>query len=264
MNEPYAPAPGYYNQPGYPPPPRQGMGCFAKGCLTLVVILMVLGLVVGGVGFYLFRNVTTFVSPTPVSIRTYPATPAQYQEVVSRYTAFIQALNAGKAATFSLSSDDLNTLIARDPEFKDLRGKMYMTIEKDEIAAEASFPIQDDSGAPPRAYFDGRMHFATSYSDGKLALFVRRIESMKGDPMSDGLLSLLNKADFGKVFNQSMHDARRRGEPWAEAMSKVQKVVIENDHLVATAVEGAPATNPIPLPGQSPEPKASPDDSPSE
>ena len=43
-------------------------------------------------------------------------------------------------------------------------------------------------------------------------------------------------------------------------MTKVQKVVVENEHIVATAVEGAPATNPIPLPGQSPVPVATPSD----
>ncbi len=269
MNEPYAPQPGYYNQPGYPPPPRQGIGCFAKGCITVIILLMLLGVGIGAAGWYLMRNITTFVAPTPVPIRTFQATPEQYQEVVTRYVAFIQALNAGKAATFSLSSDDLNTLIARDPEFKDVRGKLYMTVEKDEIVAETSFPIPQDTrrfgrGGASNAYFNGRMRFAASYSGGEASLFIHRIESMKGDPMSDGLLSLLNKADFGNAFNQVLHDERRKGTPWAEAMSKVQKIVVEDGHIVATAAEGEPATNPIPLPGQSPEPTAKPDGSPSD
>ena len=42
-----------------------------------------------------------------------------------------------------------------------------------------------------------------------------------------------------------MRDERRKGTAWAEAMTKVQKIVVEKDHIVATAVEGAPATNPI-------------------
>lgn len=266
MNEPYAPQPGYYNQPGYPPPPRQGIGCFAKGCITVIIVLMLLGVGLGAAGWYLARNITTFVGPTPVPIRTYQATPEQYQEVIGRYTAFIQALNAGQAATFTLSGDDLNTLIARDPEFKNVRGKLYMTIDKDEIVAESSFPIPQDSRFGHRttnAYFNGRMRFAASYSGGELSLFIRRIESLKGDAMSDGLLSMLNKADLGQGFNETMRDARREGEPWAEAMSKVDKIVVQDGHIVATALAGAPATNPIPLPGQSPSPKADPDDSPS-
>ena len=50
MNEPYGAEPGYYNQPGYPPPPRQGIGCFAKGCITVVILLMLLG-----IGYFLCR-----------------------------------------------------------------------------------------------------------------------------------------------------------------------------------------------------------------
>ena len=265
MNQPYAPPPGYPNQPGYPPPPRQGMGCFAKGCITLVVVIMLLGLLVGVLGWFTFRNFTTFLSPTPVAIRTYPATDAQYRDVVARYTEFIKALNEGRAATFALSADDLNTLIARDPEFKDVRGKMYMSIEKDEVIAEASFPIPEDSrrpgrGGAARGYFNGRMRFAASYSGGELTLFIRKIESMNGDPMSDLMLSFLNKMDFSKLFNESMRDERRKGTAWAEAMTKLQKVVIENEHIVATAVEGTPATNPVPTPAQSPAPVATPGD----
>ena len=235
------------------------MGCFAKGCITLVILLMVLGLLVGGFGWYMFRNITAFISPTPVPIRTYPATAEQYQEVIARYTDFIKALNAGQAATLTLSADDLNTLIARDPEFKDVRGKMFMSIEKDELIAETSFPIPEDkrrfgSGGRSRGYFNGRARFAASYSGGELTVFVRKIESMDGKPMSDMMLSFINKADLTQWFNQSMRDERRKGTAWAEAMSKVQKVVIEDGHIVATAVEGTPATNPIPLPGQSPAP----------
>lgn len=264
MNEPYAPAPGYSNQPGYPPPQRQGMGCFAKGCITVVILILVLGLLIGGVGWYTFRNITAFVSPTPVAIKTYPATEAQYKEVIARYTAFIQALNAGKASTLTLSADDLNTLIARDPEFKDIRGKVYMSIEKDEIVAETSFLIPEDSkrpgsGGTSRGYFNGRARFAASFSAGELTFYVRKIESMDGKPMSDLMLSFLNKADLiAQGFNNAMHDERRKGTAWAEAMSRVDKMVVENGHIVVTATEGTTASNPIPLPGESPAPVATP------
>ncbi len=267
MNEPYAPAPGNPNQPGYPPPTRQGMGCVAKGCITVVAIVMVLGVLFVGAATYLFHNLPAFHTASPVAIRTFPASDAQYQDVLARETAFIKALNAGQAGTLALSADDLNTLVARDPDWKDVRGKMYLSIEKNELVAESSFPIPDDAGrfgggGAPRGYFNGRIRFAASYSGGELTLFVRRIESMDGKPLSDLMLSLLNRLDLAASFNQNMRDEQRKGTAWAEAMPKVQKVVVENDHIVATAVEGRPATNPIPLPGESPEPAASPSETP--
>lgn len=263
MNQPYAPAPGYPNQPGYPPPPRQRMGCFAKGCLTVVVVVMLLGMLLGVAGWYMFRNVTSFVSQTPVSIRTYPATEAQYQNVIGRYTAFIKALNAGQTATLSLSTDDLNTLIARDPEFRNIRGKMYMELKDGEIVAESSFPIEDKnrSGRSQQGYFNGRVFFSASYSGGEATMRVRKVESMDGKPMSDGMLWMFNQIDIGKLFTQAMRDERRKGSAWAEAMAKVQKVVVDKDHIVANALEGTPSSNPVPLPGQSPEPVENPDDS---
>ncbi len=262
MNEPYPPAPGYSNQPGYPPPPRQGMGCFAKGCLTVVVVVMLLIMLSGIAGWYFFRNFPSFISQKPVAIHTYQATDEQYQEVVGRYKAFVQALNAGQAATFSLSGDDLNTLIARDPEFKNVRGKMYFDVKDGEIVAETSFPI-DDKNRPgqTQGYFNGRVFFTASYSGGEATMHVRKVESLDGKPMSDGLLWMFNKMDVGKVFTEVMRDERRKGTAWAEAIKRVQKVVVEKDHIVATAVEGTPSLNPVPLPDQSPEPVASPSNS---
>ena len=261
MNAPYPPAPGYPNQPGYPPPPKQGMGCFAKGCLTVVVIVMLLIMLSGFVGWYFFRNFPSFVSQEPVSVHSYQATDAQYQDVIERYKAFVQAVNAGQAATFSLSADDLNTLIARDPEFAKSRGKLYMDVKDGELVVETSFPIEDQNRpGKVQGYFNGRVFFTASYTGGQATMHVRKVESLDGKPMSDGLLWLFNKADVGQIFTSIVRDEKRKGSAWAAAIKNVQKVVVEQDHIVATAVEGTPPTSPVPVPGQSPEPVASPAD----
>ena len=146
-----------------------------------------------------------------------------------------------------------------------MRGKLYMTIEKDELVAESSFPIPENdrrfgSAGASKGYFNGRIRFAASYSGAELSLFVRRIESMSGDPASDLIVSAINKMQPSEGFNASLQDDRRKGTPWAEAMARMQKIVVENDHIVATAVEAAPATNSVPLPGETPEPTANPSD----
>ena len=264
MNPPYPPAPGspyqpggYPQQPGYPPPPqRQGMGCFAKGCITVVIVLMLLGVLIGGVSWYMFNSFKVFISPTPVAVRSFQATDEQFQDVTRRYTEFVQALNAGRAATFSLSADDLNTLIARNPDFKNKRGRIFVDIKDSEIIAEASFPIEDSNtrrrSGGQKMYFNGRVSFGASYTDGEAAMQVRKVESLDGKPMSDFLLRFFNRLDLGQLFNQAMRDEQRKGSAWAEAMEKVDKIVVENGHIVATAKEGQPATNPVPLPGESP------------
>ena len=260
MNQPpyppgYPNQPGYPQQPGYPPPQRQGMGCFAKGCITVVVVLMLLGVLLGGAAWYVFNSFQAFVSTSPVSVRSFQASDAQYQDVTRRYTEFIQALNAGRAATFSLSADDLNTLLNRDPEFKKNRGRMFVDIKDSDIMAEASFPIENNGSSrrgAQKAYFNGRVYFSASYTDGEAAMHVRKVESLDGQAMSDFLLRFFNRIDISQLFNQAMHDEQRKGSAWAEAMAKVDRVVVENGRIVATAKEGQPATNPVPLPGASP------------
>ena len=260
MNPPYPPAPGYPNQPGgypqqpgYPPPPPQGqgLGCFAKGCITVIIVLMLLGVLIGAVGWYMVNSVKVFISDKPVAVRSFQASDPQFQDVQRRYTEFVQAVNAGKAATFSLSADDLNTLIARDPDFKKDRGRIFVDIKDSEIMAEASFPVENQGGRQ-KAYFNGRVYFSASYTDDEATMHVRKVESLDGQPLSTFLLRFFNQIDIGQIFNQSMRDERRKGAAWAEAMEKVDKIVVEKDHIVVTAKEGEPATNPVPLPGQSP------------
>jgi hypothetical protein len=75
---PAAPVPPIQPAPVYYPPPRSGMGCFAKGCLIVFILgFLCLGVVgVGGWYFYkkTFNNLT---STEPAEVRAEPPTPAQ-------------------------------------------------------------------------------------------------------------------------------------------------------------------------------------------
>jgi len=55
------------------------MGCFAKGCLTLIIAGLVSrgGFFVGGSFFVLNRAINVFTSTQPVQIQVRQATPAE-------------------------------------------------------------------------------------------------------------------------------------------------------------------------------------------
>src|SRR5438045_9437178 len=63
-----------------PPPAPSGMGCFAKGCLTLVVATFALLVAfVGGGLFLVNRGLNLFTATTPVQIQSRPASSAELQ-----------------------------------------------------------------------------------------------------------------------------------------------------------------------------------------
>src|SRR4051812_37356525 len=83
---PIQPAPQYY-------PPRSGMGCFAKGCLT-ILILGFLCIAVVGVGGWLFYKKTfkNLTSSEPADVQIEKATPSQVTAAEDSHTRLNEAI----------------------------------------------------------------------------------------------------------------------------------------------------------------------------
>lgn len=64
---------------------------------------------------------------------------------------FEQKTRAGQAAEIELTADDLNALIASEP---DTRGKLFVTIEGNQLRLQISFPFGELLGRPGY-YFNG-------------------------------------------------------------------------------------------------------------
>ena len=94
-------------------PEKQGMGCFAKGCLTVIVVCLLLtGMVIGGGYYYLKRFVNNLTSDKPVAIKVEQPTDAQMQAAAAKAQALSDAFNNGKEVTVELTGSDINALIA--------------------------------------------------------------------------------------------------------------------------------------------------------
>src|SRR6266571_5832859 len=106
-----------------PPPvtpasqPAKRRGCFFYGCITVLVIIVLIGIA----GFFAIRyglnKFTAFVEQytdtTPMTLPTIPMSSADYQQLDKRVTAFADAVNARKATPpLVLTGDEINALIA--------------------------------------------------------------------------------------------------------------------------------------------------------
>jgi hypothetical protein len=145
------------------PPRRKGLGCFARGCLILLIFAIVLA-IAGFAGLYwgLHRHSALFYgsywlaktrslaqAPTPVPV--FNASEQQIQLVQERWEDFEQKTRAGQAAEIELSADDINALIATTDH---LRGKVFASIEDNRLRLQASLPIGGVLGRPGY-YFNG-------------------------------------------------------------------------------------------------------------
>ena len=145
------------------PPRRKGLGCFARGCLILLVFAIVLA-IAGFAGLYwgLHRHSAFFYgfywlaktrsiaqAPTPVPL--FNASDQQIQGVQERWQDFEQKTRAGQAAEIELTADDINALIATS---EDARGKVFVSIDGNQLRLQLSVPIGPFLGRPGY-YFNG-------------------------------------------------------------------------------------------------------------
>ncbi len=145
------------------PPRRQGLGCLARGCLIVLVFAIVLAIACfAGMYWGLHRHSALFYgsywlaktrsiaqAPTPVS--EFRASDQQLQSFRERWQDFEQKTRAGQPAEIELSEDDINSLIATSD---DLRGKVFASVESNQLRLQASVPIGGFLGRPGY-YFNG-------------------------------------------------------------------------------------------------------------
>lgn len=248
---PPPPPPSPYGQPYYPPlppaplppspPPRRGgLGCFAKGCIVLLVLGLLFGGLLGAGAYYLVRTVRGYTAdhaePVPVS----DATSAQVAEVVTRAQAFSDAVGRGERATLTLSAADLNAVIARDERYRDLRGRVFFAIVRDELHARVSVPLDGIPGFKGR-WFNGEAGLDVRFADGELTLRPLSLEA-NGQRVSRQTLRAMSTPEAMQQLNQGFRDRVRRDPKLEAAIRKLESVDLKDDKLVIVA-DGSEGAN---------------------
>lgn len=99
--------------------------------------------------YWLAKTRSIAEAPTPVS--EFRASDQQLQGFRERWQDFEQKTRAGQPAEIELSEDDINSLIATSD---DLRGKVFASVESNQLRLQASVPIGGFLGRPGY-YFNG-------------------------------------------------------------------------------------------------------------
>jgi len=132
------------------PPRRRGLGCFARGCLILLVFASVLAIACFAGVYWGFQRHSAIVhgiywlakthsiAEAPVSLPEFSASENQIQSVRERCQDFEQKTRAGQPAEIELTADDINTLIVTS---RDARGKVFVAIEGNQLRLQMSVPF---------------------------------------------------------------------------------------------------------------------------
>jgi hypothetical protein len=123
-----------------PPPHQRGLGCFAKGCLILLVfgVLLCLAFVAGTYYAARFLRTSEFFSNEHERLPISHASVDEENAIRARWDSFDKAARAHEAARIELTADEINALIATDSK---ARGDAYVTIEDNTARLQVSMPI---------------------------------------------------------------------------------------------------------------------------
>jgi len=211
------------------------MGCFAKGCLTLVVVAVVLSVVlIGGVLFVVNRGINMFTATAPVQIQIRPATPAELQLAKAKLDSLRSAIRNRVETTIEFTADDVNALLQNEPEFRGTRNHARVAIANSIVSLELSAPLDSAQWSRlKRRWFNGKIQFGFSYVDDNFDFEVRSAEA-NGYQFPRVLLSAEVMQSFNRSFNDSFRrESARRGDA-NDLWRHIRMATVQNDKLIVT------------------------------
>src|SRR6478735_7216433 len=216
----------------YYPPPRSGMGCFAKGCLTILILGGLFVFAVIGTGWYVLHKLASnnLISDSPTLVRVEPPTDAQYQAAESSLNRVKEATAAKREETVSFTAADLNALLAKNPDFRNLEGHARVEIADSIMTVSLSAPLNRLWSSRKPRWFNGTVRFTGSYEDGDFQVTI--LSARGGEYEVPGyILSSINSK-----IDQSIMEAfdDLNGEDSGIDLRRVKRMVIDGDKLVIT------------------------------
>lgn len=210
------------------------MGCFAKGCLTVLIVgfLCIAVVGVGGWLFYkkTFRNLT---SSEPADIKVEKATPAQMTAAEESRTRLDEGIARNQETTVEFTGPELNYLLQRNTDWDFLRGRSRIDIADSTMTVALSAPL-DRMPWPgfKGRWFNGTVRFSMTYASNQFQLEIISAEA-NGNRFPDALLSRFNSS-LDEAMNDEFRKEVRKNTRQSEFWSHVKSIVIQGDKLVIT------------------------------
>ena len=208
------------------------MGCFAKGCLTVLVLGFFLLAAVGVGGWWFYKKTfNSLTSAGPADVRIEAPTPEVIQRAQGTQARLDEAIAKNQETTVEFTGPELSVLLAREADLDFLRDRCRIEIANSIMTVTLSAPLDrlPWPGVKGR-WFNGTVRFSMSYSNGEFEVDLQSAEA-NGREFPDVFLSGFNNT-FSDAMNEAFHDARRRNDH--EFWSHVKTMALQGDKLVLT------------------------------
>jgi hypothetical protein len=130
---------------------------------------------------------------------------AEIQQLRKRVDDFRSSVRAGKPTPpLELTADEINALIATDPDLTPLKGKVYVLgIEGNQLKARLSVPMED-LALPvfKNRYLNGDATFNVALKNGILRLQAQQV-TVKGKPVPEVYMQKIRTQNLARSLNNN-------------------------------------------------------------
>ncbi len=203
------------------PEKKHRRGCLFYGCLGTFVLLLV-AVLAGYLGFR--AAVERFTDSKPLPLPETRLSAAEMQQLQERIANFSRAVNEHKYTDpLTLTADDVNALIQKDPDWAFLKNELYITFEGNRVQARISVPAEKLGSQRLRGrYLNATGTFAVSLRDGVLQVNAEALAA-KGRPVPENFMRHIRGRNFALGFTNSESNA---------ALDKLRDIAIQDGKLV--------------------------------
>jgi hypothetical protein len=212
------------------------MGCFAKGCLTVLIVgfILIAG-IIGGSWYLYVKTIDNLTSPVPADVQIEPPSESQFQTAENSMARLRKAIANNEETTVEFTAANLNALFARDPDVKRMAGPDWKKIEIADSTMTISLSAPLNSIPLPRMrnrWFNGTARFSFAYESGTFRFDIKSAQA--GGHQVPGVFLSSSSSSFNESMNRSFRDELRTNDRGSEFWNHVKTMSLEGDKLVVT------------------------------
>ncbi len=209
--------------PRVPAKKKGGLGCWFWGCLSVIILIIVLAAIIW---FSAKAYIGEYTDDAPRELPVAEIQDADLGPLQARWEEFASGLDAGTVdQPLELGADDINALIQNNPAWGDLKGLVFISIDdQDQISGEVSIPL-DFLNIPmvEGRYFNGSGVFDISLHDGHLLVF------LKGGEVND---KELPSEVLDALRAQNLADGVNKDQDMSAGLQKLEKIEVSGGKLM--------------------------------
>lgn len=166
---------------------KKGRGCFFYGCVTLIVVFIVVFVAALIGGRLLYNKALAGTDSRPQAIEPMKLSDSEGDRLVNSVADYKKLIAGGQSAPpLELSSDQLEYLVRNNPDAAHIRDFAHITITNDELQAQLSLPLDQIPGFKGR-FLNGQARFGLNVRDGTIHVTMKSME-VKGKPLPDNIM----------------------------------------------------------------------------